>query len=152
MQQRESQPPRLFPPSPSITEMPHILCLVWWRGSRSVHCLYSLDHGVPDLSLPGQDTKAGYQAAISSGFKHTGLPDVGHGPTLTALLSSFSRQHPKRLRVLPQWDLSLVLMALTRAPLEPLQLAAPKFLAWKAFFLTLLASGARRGELHVITA
>ena len=43
-------------------------------------------------------------------------------------------------------------MTLTRAPLQPLQLAAPKFLAWKAFFLTLLASGARRGELHVITA
>ena len=81
-----------------------------------------------------------------------GLPDVGHDPALTALLASFSRECPRRPRVLPQWDLSLVLMALTRAPLELLQLAAPKFLAWKVFFLAHLALGARRGELHAITA
>ena len=37
-------------------------------------------------------------------------------------------------------------------PLEPLQLAAPKFLAWKMLFLTLLASGAKRGALYAITA
>ena len=43
-------------------------------------------------------------------------------------------------------------MALNMAPFESLQLAAPKFLAWKVFFLTLPASGARRGELHAITA
>ena len=47
------------------------------------------------------------------------------------------------LRVLPHWDLSLVFMALTRAPFEPLQLSAPKFLALKVFFLTLLISGAK---------
>ena len=49
-------------------------------------------------------------------------------------------------------DLSLVLMAHTRAPLEPLQLVAPKFLARKVSFLTLLASGARRGKLQAIMA
>ena len=58
----------------------------------------------------------------------------------------------RRPRVLPQWDLFMVLMALIRAPFEPLQIAAPKFLVWKVFFLTLLASGSRRGELHAITA
>ena len=68
-------------------------------------------------------------------------PDVGHDLALTVLLVPFSREHPRRPKVLPQWDLSLVLMALTRAPFEPLQLAAPKFLAWKTFFLTLLPSG-----------
>ena len=55
-------------------------------------------------------------------------------------------------RALPQWGLSMVLMALTGALFEPLQLAAPKFLSWKVFFLTFLASGARRGELHAIMA
>ena len=55
-------------------------------------------------------------------------------------------------RVLPQWDLSLVLILLTRAPFDPRQLAAPKFLAWKVFFHSLLASGARKGKLHATTA
>ena len=47
-------------------------------------------------------TVAGYRAAIASAFKHTGLPDVGHDPALIALLASFSREGPKRPRVLPQ--------------------------------------------------
>ena len=56
----------------------------------------------------------GYPAAFASAFKHVGIPDVDHNPALTALLSgSFSREHPRRPRVLPQWDLALVLMALT---------------------------------------
>ena len=61
-------------------------------------------------------TVARYQAAIASAFKHTGLPDVGHDPTLSALLASSSRESSRRPRVFPQWDFSLVLMTLTRAP------------------------------------
>ena len=72
-----------------------------------------------------------------------GFLDMGLYPALTTLLASFSRGSPRWPRVLPQWDLSLVLIALTKAPFKPLQLAAPKFLAWKAFFPTLLASGVR---------
>ena len=95
---------------------------------------------------------AGYWATIAPAFKHTGLLDVGHDRALTALLASFSRENSKTTRVLPQWDSSLVLMAFTRAPFEPLQMAVPRFLAWKVFFLTLLPSGARRKELHAIMA
>ena len=92
-----------------------------------------------DMQLaPG--TVAGYQVAIASAFKHTGLLDVDHDPALTALLASFSRERPRRPRVLLQWDLPLVLMALTRAPFKPLRLAASKFLARKVFFLTLFRS------------
>ena len=94
---------------------------------------------------------AGYPATIASPFKHMGPLDVGHDPALTALLAS-SRDCPRMPRVLPQWALSLVLITFTRAPFEPLQLTAPKFLAWKVFFLTLLASGARKGKVHAIKA
>ena len=80
------------------------------------------------------------------------LLDLGNDPALTALLTFFSWERPRMPMVLPQWDLSLVFMALTRAPFELLQLAAPEFLALKMFFLTLPTSGARRGELHTITA
>ena len=97
--------------------------------------------------VPG--TVAGYRSAILFPFKHTDLPDVGHDPALTALLASLSRERLRRLRFLLQWDLSLVLMALTRAHFELLQLAAPTVLAWKVFFLVLLASGATaKGVQH----
>ena len=90
---------------------------------------------------------AGYQVTIASAFKHTGLLDMGHDPAVTVLLTFFCREHPMTPRVLPKWDLSQVLMALTRVLFEPLRLVAPKFLFWKMFFLTLYASGARRGKL-----
>ena len=97
-------------------------------------------------------TLAGNHPAISSTFKHLGLLHVDHDPSLTPLLASFSGEHPKTPRLLPQWDLSLVLTALARTPFQPLQLAAPKFLAWKVFFLLCwpLASGARRGKRHAV--
>ena len=42
-------------------------------------------------------------------------------------------------------------MALTRPPFEPLASAEPKFLTWKTAFLSLLASGSRRGEVHALS-
>ena len=97
-------------------------------GSRSFLCLYSLDPRVPNLSFPGEEAGPRPRSGVASSY---------------SLLFQRASQEAKS---------SLVLMALTRAPFKPLQLAAPKYLAWKVFFLTLLASGARRGELNVITA
>ena len=143
IQQRESQPPKLHPPNPSIT----FSVLVWGQEADSFTASISLIADFLTYLFQNkqltQGTVAGYQTAIAFAFKHM---------VLTVLLASFSREHPRRPRVLSQWDLSLVLIALTRAPFKPLQLAPPKFLAWKVFFLTLLASMARRGELPVITA
>ena len=136
--------------------MVHLLCLVWWWERDPLSASFPLiteflTYLFQDYQL-APSTIAGYRAAIASAFKYMGLPDVGHNPALTAFLASFSRERPRRQRVLPQWDLALVLMTLTRAPFQPLQLAASKFLAWKTFFLTLLTSGARRSKLHTITA
>ena len=118
--------------------------------------LFPPDCGVPHVSLPGQTVGSRHGgrlvSAIASTFKHTGLLYVGHEPALTALLTSFSRECPKTPRVFTPLDLSLVLMVLTRAPFEALQLAAPKFLAWKVFFLILLTLGARRSEPNAIKA
>ena len=41
----------------------------------------------------------------------------------------------------PQWDLSLILIAFTGAPFKPLQLGVPKFLAWKGFSSLSLPQG-----------
>ena len=84
----------------------------------------------------------GLPAALAYPFKAHSLSDVGHDPSITPLLTS-SMERPRRLRLFPQWDLSLVFIAL----FEPLQLTSPELLVWKMFFLILFSSGVRRGKL-----
>ena len=67
------------------------------------------------------------------------------------LFRSFSKSaRPERLRP-PNWDVSLVLQSLTRAPYEPLRSADERFLAQKTLFLIALASAKRIGELHALS-
>ena len=61
------------------------------------------------------------------------------------------RDRPSANRSIPNWDLSLVLLALTRPPFEPLAKADLKILTFKTVFLLALASGKRRSEIHAWT-
>ena len=63
----------------------------------------------------------------------------------------FYRDKPILNRGIPSWDLSLVLISLTKAPFEPLKDASLKILTFKTVFLMALASGKRRGEVHAWT-
>lgn len=76
--------------------------------------------------------------------------DIGQNPALSSLLQCFFRANPRTSSSLPGWDLALVLMALSRPPFEPLEHCDANFLTWKTAFLVLLASGARRGEVHAL--
>ena len=95
-------------------------------------------------------TIAGYRTAISDHLGPFGL-EVGKSIHLNRLLASFYRDKPILNRGIPSWDLSLVLMALTKAPFEPLNDASLKVLTFKTVFLMALASGKRRGEVHAWT-
>ena len=97
-------------------------------------------------------TIAGYRSMLSGALSHTGL-DIGHDKDLSDLMLSFRHARPPRSKIFPDWDLSLVLWSLTEPPFEPMFDEAKvnmKFLTWKTVFLTLLAAGARRGELHAV--
>ena len=63
-------------------------------------------------------------------------------------MASFHRDRPVKDKAIPNWDLSLVLLALTKPPFEPLRKASLKILTFKTVFLMTLASGKRRGEVH----
>ena len=52
---------------------------------------------------------------------------------------------------LPDWDLSLVLKALMKAPFEPIQTCELKCLTYKTVFLLAFATAARRSELHALS-
>ena len=90
-------------------------------------------------------TIAGYRTAISDHLGPFGL-EVGKSIHLNRLLASFYRDKPFLNRGIPSWDLSLVLMSLTKAPFEPLKDASLKILTFKTVSLMALAAGKRRGR------
>ena len=99
------------------------------------------------LSVPAV---RGYRASLNSVFALKGR-DLAASREVSMLFRSFSKSaRPERLRP-PNWDVSLVLQSLTRAPYEPLRSADEHFLAQKTLFLIALASAKRIGELHALS-
>lgn len=89
---------------------------------------------------------------LAGALVHTGL-NVGQDKDISDLMLSFKRSRPPRSRIYPDWDLSLILWSLSEPPFEPLfdeEKVSMQCLTWKTVFLVLLASGARRGEIHSI--
>ena len=66
------------------------------------------------------------------------------------MIASMELQRPRITPVLPQWDLGVVLEALSKSPYEPLREASFKHLTLKTVFLLAMASAGRRSELHAL--
>ena len=66
------------------------------------------------------------------------------------MIASMELQRPRITPVLPQWDLGVVLEALSKSAYEPLREASFKHLTLKTVFLLAMASAGRRSELHVL--
>ena len=99
------------------------------------------------LSVPAV---RGYRASLNSVFALKGR-DLAASREVSMLFRSFSKTaRPEWLRP-PNWDVSLVLQSLTRAPYEPLRSADERFLAQKTLVLIALASAKRIGELHALS-
>lgn len=96
-------------------------------------------------------TLEGYRTAIARPIRFATGKDLAQDPSISSLLQSFRRERPTRKHPFPQWDLSLVLLSLTKGPFEPLQKASLRDLTLKTVFLVLLASGARRSEVHALS-
>jgi len=95
----------------------------------------------------------GYRVAIAGALKHLRGVNVGRDPSLSDLSTWMHRERPRGSSSSPPWDLKLVLLALQEPPFEPIQdsdKVSLKHLSWKCAFLTLLASGGRRGEVHAL--
>ena len=100
-------------------------------------------------------TSARYRTAVAD---HLGSSDfdISKNLELNRLLPSFHRHRPmKRSQMkdksFSNWDLSLVLLALTKPPIEPLRKTSLKIFTFKTVFLMTLASGRERDEVHAWT-
>ena len=79
-------------------------------------------------------TIAGYRTAITDHLGPAGI-EISHSFELNRLIASFHRDRPVKDRNIPSWDLSLVLLALTKRPFEPLKDASLKNFDFQNSFL-----------------
>ena len=92
-------------------------------------------------------TIEGYRTAIADTLGDSNL-HISSNTDIARLIASFYRDKPKKSRLLPKWNVSLVLHKLTQPPFEPQEECTLKLLTWKTVFLLALASGKRRSEIH----
>ena len=95
-------------------------------------------------------TIEGYRTTIADTLGDFNLR-ISSNTDIARLISSFYRDKPKKSRLLPKWNLSLVLHKLTQPPFEPQEECTLKLLTWKTVFLLALASGKMRSEIHAWT-
>ena len=80
---------------------------------------------------------------------HDDCPEVPMGGH--PLSSMFRRLCPAKARLVPNWDLKVVLSARARPPIEPLGLASLKNLSTKVAFQLAITSTKRISELHALS-
>jgi len=90
-------------------------------------------------------TITGYQMAITNTVLATSSIAVGRNPALKSLLQNIEIEQGHHQCHFPEWNLALVLSALTKPPFEPLNQASDQLLT---VFLITLASGKCRDEIQ----
>ncbi|XP_056091163.1 uncharacterized protein LOC130070700 [Rhinichthys klamathensis goyatoka] len=124
------------------------------RGLTSYQC------SVPDILCFLQDlmekgrsfsTIKVYLASISA--CHVGFEGftVGLHPLIRRFMKGARRSLPVIRRTVPEWDLSMVLEALSQHPFEPLGSISLKLLSLKTALLLALASAKRVSELYALS-
>lgn len=94
-------------------------------------------------------TIAGYKSAIA--IIHQNGSSIGINSELLSLLKGLFNKYPSTRQLTPNWNLPLVLLALTKHPFEPLESADLKFLTLKTVFLVAIASASRVSEIHSLS-
>jgi hypothetical protein len=133
----------------------------------SIFCSWCLSKQIDSLSITAQQlaefflylfedkghtpsTIKGYRSAIARTIHLSGGPDFGSDEFLSLMFKHVCIERPKQRRLVPAWNLGIVLKALQLSPFEPLDLISFKFLTYKCCFLLALATGRRRSELHAL--
>ena len=95
-------------------------------------------------------TLENYKSVICKSILFSRSINLAKDADLHSLLTNLYREYAQHPREKKRWDLNIVLRALREPPYEPLQDIHLRELTWKTTFLLLLATGARRGEVHAL--
>lgn len=92
-----------------------------------------------------------YLAAISA--RHVGFGDksVGRHPLVSRLMKGARRKLPVSRPLVPLWDLSVVLEAISQHPFEPLEEVGLKFASLKTAFLLTLTTEKHVSDLQALS-
>ena len=90
-------------------------------------------------------------AAISACHVGFNGKTVWKHPLVRQFMKGASRLHQVSRTLVPPWDLTLVLDALTQAPFEPLEAVGLKHLTLKTALLVALTSAKRVSDLHALS-
>jgi hypothetical protein len=96
-------------------------------------------------------TIKGYRSSITCTLTISGGTDFSNNEFLSLLITNFDLERPKQKRLVPQWDLGLVLSSLKLPPFEPATEVDIKFVSYKYCFLLALVPGRRRSEIHAVS-
>ncbi|KAL0194788.1 hypothetical protein M9458_008360, partial [Cirrhinus mrigala] len=92
-----------------------------------------------------------YVAAIAAYHAPLGGLSMGKNPLVTRFLRGALRLRPPVRPCVPSWDLSVVLEAVCRSPIEPIEEISDRHLTIKTVLLLALTSLKRVGDLQVLS-
>ncbi len=92
-----------------------------------------------------------YMVAIAAHHSPVGEQSLGKHPLAVRFLRSIRRLRPPVRPRMPTWDLVVVLVALSKAPFEPLEAVSPRFLTVKTVSLFAISSLKRVGDLQALS-
>ena len=93
-------------------------------------------------------TIAGYRSMLSAVLQPIDNFSVGQHPFIIRLLKGVFNSRPPKVKILPEWDLPLVLQMLQETPFEPLSKASLKFTTFKTIFLMAICTFRRCSDLQ----
>jgi hypothetical protein len=133
----------------------------------SIFCSWCLSKQIDPLSITAQQLAEFFLYLLKTNVIHllplrvTGQLLQGQSisqAVLILVVMSFYRSCLKTVvlnvrnrRLVPAWDLGIVLKTLQLSSFEPLDIISFKFLTYKYCFLSALATGRRRSELHALS-
>ncbi|XP_063427248.1 uncharacterized protein LOC134710781 [Mytilus trossulus] len=95
-------------------------------------------------------TIAGYRSMLSSVLPPVDKTPVGQHPYIIRLLRGVFNSRPPERKLLPEWDLPLVLDMFKKPPFTPMRLASLKHLTWKTAFLIAITTFRRCSDLQAL--
>jgi hypothetical protein len=139
-----------------------------YDSKRSIVCSWCLSKQIDPLSITVKklaefflylfedkgytpSTIKGYRSTIARTIHLSVGPDFGSDEFLSLMFKNFCIERPKQRRLVPAWNLGIVLKALQLSPFEPLDLISFKVLTYKCYFPLALATCRRRSELHALS-
>ena len=120
---------KVDPLSPSLVDCAHFVTFLFEKGLK-------------------YKTITGYRSMLSSILPRVeGFP-IGQHPHIIRLLKGIFNERPPIKKLVPEWDLCLVLGCLRKPPFEPLKDASLKHVTWKTCFLVAITTFRRCSDLQ----